>query len=199
MYLFQGFCYVKAHFTKGRKYEVTLYTLFYNFLKNPLISFHFLLDSGCWIGRNDLFCVWCKFISGCMHQKDTVRVHSNGLYFQFGDKEMKAQMMPQSSLLWMIYWKHWGQVRISLSEKKITRLSRFKSETHLCQCVLAQVGHVCKHATLLLRDHCFRCKINSWRISQKFSLNEIGNSLLIQNSLALISTYYYYHYHYYYL
>ena len=28
-----------------------------------------------------------------MQQKNTVRVHSNGLYFQFGEKEMRAQMM----------------------------------------------------------------------------------------------------------
>ena len=64
----------------------------FSILKNPLTSFHFFFDSDCFIG-SDLFWMWCKFISGCKQQKTTVRVHSNGLYFQFGRKEMKAQMM----------------------------------------------------------------------------------------------------------
>lgn len=164
-----------------------------------MTSFHFLFDSGCWIGRNDLFCVWCKFISGCMHQENTVRVHSSGLCFQFSDTEMKAQMMPQKFFMVndLLETLRSGQNLTEWEENYKTE--QIQSETHLCQCVLAQVGHVCKHATLLLRDHCFRCKTNSWRISQKFSLNEIGNSLLIQNSLALISTYYYYHYYYYFI
>ena len=68
----------------------------FSILKNPLTSFHFLFDSDYWIGRSDLFCVWCKFIAGCMQQKNTIRVHSNGLYFQFDEKEMKAQMMSEN-------------------------------------------------------------------------------------------------------